>query len=46
MASDWLEIRLKQLKARQSRQNQVYTWPFQAKNSYDVRLANRRAPGV
>ena len=22
------------------------TWPFQAKNRYDVRLANRRAPGV
>ena len=22
------------------------TWPFQAKNRYDVRLANRRAPGL
>ena len=22
------------------------TWPFQANNRYDVRLANRRAPGV
>ena len=22
------------------------TWPFQAKNRYDVRLANRRVPGV
>ena len=43
MAYEWLTIRQKQhLKARQSRQIHVcLLWPVQAKNRYDVRLANR-----
>ena len=46
MASDWLKIREKQLKARQSIQNQVYLAFSSQKNRYVERLGNRRAPGV
>ena len=54
MASDWLKIRQKRLKARQSRQNQVYLAYSSQKqvrydagqSQYDMTLANRRAPGV
>ena len=45
MASDWLKIRQKQLKLDKVDKTRC-TWPFQAKNKYDVRLANRRDPGV
>ena len=45
MATYWLKIHQKQLKDRQVDKIRC-TWPFQAKNKYDVRLANPRAPGV
>ena len=45
MASDWVKLHQKRLKARQSRQNQVYL-AFSSQKQDDVRLASRRAPGV
>ena len=45
MASDWLKIRQKQFKLDKVDKTRC-TWPFQAKNRYDVTLANGRAPGM
>ena len=44
--SDWFKIAQNQSKARQRVEKNRYTLAFRAKISYDVSLANGRAPGV